>query len=107
MATVQVHTSHTPEQVLVGGDGVGVVLGHSAMWGLGNLPGCRGQLPVLGRLAGEEAACGDRSKWPQPQRGHQAELSQAPEPLVSLLLAPCESIHLLPSHHCPIHSSLT
>lgn len=61
VAAVQVHTTYTTEQVFIGGDGVGVVLGHSAVWGLGDLPGCRCQLPVLGCLAGQKAACGDRS----------------------------------------------
>lgn len=55
MAAVQVHA---PEQMLVGRDGVGVVLGDSAVRGLGDLSGGRRQLAVLGRLAGGEAACG-------------------------------------------------
>lgn len=61
VAAVQVHTTYATEQVFIGGNGVGVVLGHSAVWGLGDLPGCRCQLPVLGCLAGQKAACGDRS----------------------------------------------
>lgn len=61
VAAVQVHTTYTTEQVFIGRDGMGVVLGHSAVWGLGDLPGCRCQLPVLGCLAGQKAACGDRS----------------------------------------------
>lgn len=40
VAAVQVHSTYTAEQVFIGGDGVGVVLGHSAVWGLGDLPGC-------------------------------------------------------------------
>lgn len=62
VATVQVHAAHAPEQVLVGRDGVGVVLRHGAVRGLGYLAGRRRQLPVLGRLAGREAACG-RVTW--------------------------------------------
>lgn len=58
MAAVQIHATHSPEQVLIGGHGVGVVLGHGAVRGLGNLTGRRRQLPILGRLAGREAACG-------------------------------------------------
>ena len=59
VAAVQVHAAHPPEQVLVGRDGVGVVLRHAAVWGLSNLPGRGCQLSVLGCLAGRETACGD------------------------------------------------
>lgn len=51
VAAVQVHTAHAPKQVFVGRDGVGVVLRHGAVGGLGDLPGRGRQLPVLGCLA--------------------------------------------------------
>lgn len=37
---VQVHATHAAQQVLVGGEGVRVVLGHRAVRGLGDLAGC-------------------------------------------------------------------